>query len=225
MAVQARAEATRRKIIGAAVELFDSVGYGDTGLADIMDRAEVTKGAFYYHFDSKEAVATAIIEQSETEFRASMIRIISATDSPALDNLMRSTFAVAHMHTRDPLSRVANQLRQSLSQVTDTGAEIYARRQSEIFGVMTDAIGRGVTSGDIADDIDADSLARTLWAAALGNRILSDALGDDIFTQLTHIWQVLVRGIAPAPSVRYFQELAARMGQQYADHPITRSAQ
>lgn len=47
MAVQARAEETRQKILEAAVDLFDSVGYGDTGLADIMSRAEITKGAFY----------------------------------------------------------------------------------------------------------------------------------------------------------------------------------
>ncbi|WP_059020280.1 TetR/AcrR family transcriptional regulator [Mycobacterium sp. M26] len=223
MAVQARAEATRQKIVESAVDLFDSVGYGDTGLADIMSHAEITKGAFYYHFSSKDAVASAIIEQSEDDFRESMIRIISATDSPALDNLMRATFAVAHMHTRDPLTRVANQLRQSLSQVTETGAEVYTRRQSEIFGVMTDAIRRGMEAGDLTEDVDADAVARTLWAASLGNRILSDALGDDIFAHLSHIWQVLVRAIVPTTSVRYFHELASRMGQQYADHGIDRS--
>ena len=54
MVVQARAEATRRRIIDAAIALFSEEGYGDTGLAAIMDRADVSKGAFYYHFESRK---------------------------------------------------------------------------------------------------------------------------------------------------------------------------
>lgn len=168
-------------------------------------------------------MASAIIEQSEETFRTSMLGILQATDSPALDNLMRSTFVVAHMHTHDSLSRVANQLRHSLSQVSSTGAVTYARRQAVIFGPLLDAIDRGAAAGDIVADVDANGLARTIWAAALGNRILSDAIGDDIFLHLTDIWKVLLRGIVPAASVGYFHELAGRMGQQYADHGIGRS--
>ena len=63
MARQARSEATRKKIVDAAVDLFAEVGYQATGLGDIIERAELTKGALYYHFDSKEALATAIIEE------------------------------------------------------------------------------------------------------------------------------------------------------------------
>ena len=56
-----RAEATRGKIIDAAVELFTDAGYGDTDLAAIVRQAGITKGAFYYHFESREQVAHAII--------------------------------------------------------------------------------------------------------------------------------------------------------------------
>ncbi len=41
MAVQHRAEVTRQKIIDAAVELFGTVGYGETGRADIINGADV----------------------------------------------------------------------------------------------------------------------------------------------------------------------------------------
>ena len=63
MVRQARSEATRRKIITSAVELFNEIGYPAAGLGDIIERAEMTKGALYYHFDSKESLATAIIEE------------------------------------------------------------------------------------------------------------------------------------------------------------------
>ena len=87
-----------------------------------------------------------------------------------------------------------------------------------VFTVMTDAIKRGIADGDIADDVDVEGLARTIWAAALGNRILADALGDDIFAQLVQMWQVLLRGIVPAQSLPYFSELVSRMAQRYEHH-------
>ena len=63
MVVQARAEATRRRIIDAAIALFSEEGYGDTGLAAIMDRADVSKGAFYYHFESKDQILGEVLDK------------------------------------------------------------------------------------------------------------------------------------------------------------------
>ena len=70
MVRQARSEATRRRIITSAVELFNEIGYPAAGLGDIIERAEMTKGALYYHFDSKESLATAIIEEGSARARA-----------------------------------------------------------------------------------------------------------------------------------------------------------
>jgi len=56
MAGQQRGEETRSNILGAALECFGQRGYEATGVAEICKRAGVTKGAFYYHFPSKQAV-------------------------------------------------------------------------------------------------------------------------------------------------------------------------
>jgi AcrR family transcriptional regulator len=86
---QVRAEVTRSRIIDAAVELFGSEGYGDTGLAEILHLAEVTKGAFYYHFDTKEAVASAIIDEGFQKVRDAADAVIESS-SPALENIIRA---------------------------------------------------------------------------------------------------------------------------------------
>ena len=78
MVRQARSEATRRKIMTSAVELFNEIGYPATGLGDIIERAEMTKGALYYHFDSKESLATAIIEEGSVRL-AEAFRSIAAS--------------------------------------------------------------------------------------------------------------------------------------------------
>ena len=67
---QARAEVTRRRIIDAAIDLFAEAGYGGTGLAEILKRADVTKGAFYYHFEGKDQVADAIIDEMKAGVKA-----------------------------------------------------------------------------------------------------------------------------------------------------------
>jgi len=56
MTGQQRGEETRLNILEAALECFAQRGYGATGVAEICKRAGVTKGAFYYHFPSKQAV-------------------------------------------------------------------------------------------------------------------------------------------------------------------------
>ncbi|MDT5148126.1 MAG: hypothetical protein QOC58_2771, partial [Mycobacterium sp.] len=67
MARQVRSEATRRKIFDAAIDVFGDVGFAAAGWGTIIERTGMTKGALYHHFESKEALASAIIEEgSET---------------------------------------------------------------------------------------------------------------------------------------------------------------
>ena len=98
MVRQARSEATRRKIITSAVQLFNENGYPVTGLGDIIERAEMTKGALYYHFDSKKSLATAIIEESGARL-AEAFRTIAASPAPALESIIHGVFLVADLLT------------------------------------------------------------------------------------------------------------------------------
>lgn len=50
---QFRAEETRLRILAAARTCFSRYGYNGASVSDICSEAGVTKGAFYYHFDSK----------------------------------------------------------------------------------------------------------------------------------------------------------------------------
>src|ERR1700755_2894337 len=96
MVRQARSEATRTKIITSAVELFNEIGYPATGLGDVIERAEMTKGALYYHFDSKESLATAIIEEAGARvFKA--FRNITASSAPTLESMIHGVFVVADL--------------------------------------------------------------------------------------------------------------------------------
>jgi TetR/AcrR family transcriptional regulator, transcriptional repressor for nem operon len=53
---------TRQRIVQAALYLFWLRGYGATGIAEILERAEANAGSFYYCFKTKEELLLAVLE-------------------------------------------------------------------------------------------------------------------------------------------------------------------
>ncbi|MER6222786.1 TetR/AcrR family transcriptional regulator [Streptomyces sp. 900105755] len=58
-----RTSDARRKILDAARSLIEGRGYAALGVAEICKAAEVPKGSFYYFFESKEALALAVVDE------------------------------------------------------------------------------------------------------------------------------------------------------------------
>ncbi len=54
---------TEARILGAAAECFSRKGFDATGVADVCTTAGVSKGAFYHHFPSKQAVFLALLNR------------------------------------------------------------------------------------------------------------------------------------------------------------------
>ncbi|HTI75459.1 MAG TPA: TetR/AcrR family transcriptional regulator, partial [Mycobacterium sp.] len=124
MVRQARSEATRNKIIGAAVQLFNEMGYPATGLGDIIERADMTKGALYYHFDSKESLATAVIEEGSARL-GEAFRSISTSAAPALESMIHGVFVVADLMATDQIARSGTQLLRAFGEFNDIAARTY----------------------------------------------------------------------------------------------------
>ncbi len=54
---------TREKIMDSAEALILEQGFSATSVDKIIERAEITKGSFFYHFDTKAALARALVER------------------------------------------------------------------------------------------------------------------------------------------------------------------
>lgn len=68
MRIRKDPEIRKKELLDAALELFSSVGYEKTMVVDIVKRAGVAKGTFFYYFPTKEAVLEAICMQWANEF-------------------------------------------------------------------------------------------------------------------------------------------------------------
>jgi AcrR family transcriptional regulator len=60
--MQQRSEETRARLLQAASKQFSTNGYDAASVDDICEEAGVSKGAFYHHFSSKQAVFLALFE-------------------------------------------------------------------------------------------------------------------------------------------------------------------
>jgi AcrR family transcriptional regulator len=58
---EAKAEVTRKNILVAASKLFARRGYHKTTITDIAQAIELTSGAIFHHFPSKEALLEAVV--------------------------------------------------------------------------------------------------------------------------------------------------------------------
>jgi TetR/AcrR family transcriptional repressor of nem operon len=58
---------THKKIVNTAAELFRDQSIGSVGVSDLMNRAGLTHGGFYAHFNSKEALAAEAIRATFEE--------------------------------------------------------------------------------------------------------------------------------------------------------------
>lgn len=208
MALQARAEATRRRILESAVDLFDELGYGETGLADILQRAAVSKGAFYYHFDSKEAVATAIIEDYRRRNTKAVLQAIDLASS-RLERIIVASFASAAILKSETAARVGNELLQALGQVSSISTQVYDDWTKEFTRNLTRALGEV----GVRDGVDAAEFAKATWAGVLGSHLLSSALGEEQFSRLAAGWGFMLRVALPEQSLGYYQELLERLSK------------
>ncbi len=76
----------RGELLDCAQELFLARGYDNTTVNDVIEKAGVSKGAFYHYFTSKEAMLEALAERLA---RQTIERLGDILEAPSLDALSR----------------------------------------------------------------------------------------------------------------------------------------
>jgi AcrR family transcriptional regulator len=75
-------EATRAALLDEATTLFAERGYVGTSLEDVASASQVTRGAVYHHFASKQALFEAVLELQEARVTAEVVAAAGAASNP-----------------------------------------------------------------------------------------------------------------------------------------------
>ncbi len=103
----ARSSATRRKLIGAARELFTARGYADVGTTEIARAAGVTRGALYHQFADKAELMAAVVDEIDAEMTQELATgAMAAGDGDPVAILTAGATAFLEAVTRQDVHRV-----------------------------------------------------------------------------------------------------------------------
>lgn len=176
MPKQSRSEATYRRLLAAGETCFARRGYEAVSVADICAEAGVTKGAFYHHFPSKQALFLAVLNgwvaRLETQLATALA---AAADLPTALQAMGETAAQALQDARGKLPLFLAFWHEAAHNPAVWEATITPFRRFE--GLLADYLRRGEREGHLVVD-DAEMAARALVALGVGILLEATLLPD-----------------------------------------------
>ena len=107
------AEATRRRLIAAALDLFTTIGFRATTTPMLAERAGIAEGTIYRHFRGKDELLNAAYRQVQ-DWAAAMVREMEADRQlPVRDRLLGVARRLLEEAAREPAAvRMLLQLRE-----------------------------------------------------------------------------------------------------------------
>jgi AcrR family transcriptional regulator len=80
-ALQARGQRTRQRLLDAAADVFDRVGYHAARVDDVVAAADSSHGTFYLYFTSKEDLFEQLVGEAATELHGLIGDLAPVTNS------------------------------------------------------------------------------------------------------------------------------------------------
>jgi TetR/AcrR family transcriptional regulator, transcriptional repressor for nem operon len=201
-----RADATRRQILRAASQQFARRAYHDVGLDDILAEAELTKGAMYFHFRSKHALAVAIIEQ-QTAAGAAAVEELLTRGLSGLETLIDFSYLMAVGDIERDGVRAGLNLLESVGR-----SEGLQQRQLDDWAkALAGVVEQAIAEGDIDEKCDPQDVGRLMVSLHMGLRQTSNLEEPERFLQdLEKCWLLLLNGILRADRAEYFRQFLRR---------------
>jgi AcrR family transcriptional regulator len=190
---QPRARATRQAILTAAAEHFARNGYHATSLDSVLADSGGTKGALYFHFASKEALARAVVAEMVQRWRDLRGQVGSRELDPLATLLALLDEVIARL-LDDPIARGGTRLLNDLPVAEEQARAHYGFGEQQCRDLLTQAAQAGL----LREGIDLAAAARQIVAIVAGNRQICDALGErqNLRQRVGQAWQLLLPAIA-----------------------------
>src|SRR5271168_5142367 len=184
-------ERTRERLLQAGFREVYKHGFQSAGIDAILAATNVTRGALYYHFENKEALGYAIIEEIIAEITRDrwVLPLQRSKDKNPVDALVGIVQAIP-ARSRDvksgcPLVNLAQEMSQLDEQFRKRLERIFHAWQEEI----AMALRRGQSQGTVRRDLVPEETASFLIALVEGYEVLAKNAQD------VKVWNVGIRNI------------------------------
>lgn len=191
MAQQERAVRTRHEILLAAASVFDERGYASASIAQILHRCRVTKGALYFHFPSKVALAFGVME-------AQTAGLVVPEGDLGLQRLVDLTMGIAERLRSDVLLRAGIRLTVEYGTFNFDVSHLYQQWITACEGLLVEA----GDQGELLPGVQPAEVAALVVSSFTGMQLMSQVYSEriDLVPRLRTFWRSVLPGIA-VPSV------------------------
>ena len=168
---QDRAVRTRTQILTAAAALFSTAGFRGTSVLEVAKRAEVTKGAVYFHFPTKEILAVAVVEEHYARWPALLAELAADGLSP-LDTAMAMLDRAAVSFRDDVVVRAGARLQIERTLIDISLPVPYVGW----IDLVTELLEQAAAAGQLRPGTDPGAVARVLISGFFGLQHISETL-------------------------------------------------
>ncbi|MEV7778205.1 ScbR family autoregulator-binding transcription factor [Kitasatospora sp. NPDC088351] len=198
MVKQERAGRTRQAVLLAAADTFADAGFEAASLVDISRRAGVSKGALYFHFVSKQALADGVRAAAGREIGSAALRALRC-GGPALQGLIDFSHELARLLREDVVVRAGVQLGRGGQEARRGGGPAgTAATWRSLTAVVRRLLDRAEATGELRPGVDRRQAAELLTTLAAGLVLLSaedaDRLGPEAVRGL---WAAALPALVP----------------------------
>ncbi len=201
-----RADTTRQQILRAASHQFARRAYHDVGLDDILTEAELTKGAMYFHFRSKQALAVAIIERQAAAGTVALEDLRSRNLS-GLETLIDFSYLIAARDIQTDGVRAGLNLLESVGR----SEGLQERLLDGWIQALAVVVQKAIADGDIDKRCSPRDVGRLIVSLHMGLRQTSNLDEPERFLlDLEKSWALVLTGILQPNRIDYFSQFVGR---------------
>jgi AcrR family transcriptional regulator len=164
---QERKQATRARVLAAARDLFDEIGYEETTIRMVAQRAEVSVGSVFTTFAGKAELLSHVMGDRVEALQAELEQVTPHLRGPTVDRL-RSIMAVHYGFETRKLRLFVAWVAASFTWPHEGGVMPVGRNE-RFRDMLADALTGGIARGEVRPDADADLFVDTLLAAYVWN--------------------------------------------------------
>jgi AcrR family transcriptional regulator len=150
MARNKNPEITINRILDAAMDLFLEKGYDNTTIQDIVDAlGDLSKGAIYHHFKSKEEIIEAVIPRLYDSSDSQLLKIKESTSYTGLEKLNKTIIISLKNPGQEKLAMAAPNLMKNPRFLTQ---QLYNTIENIVPQLVEPMIREGMKDGSIVTD-------------------------------------------------------------------------
>lgn len=182
----------KEKIVAESLKLFSLKGFLSTSISDILEAANTSKGGLYNHFESKESLFFAVLNEAKRIWREETLADLDQISKP-VEKIKKLLENYRDRYLKDRSNFPGGCIFVTLSVELDDQRPVLSRELNKGFAGLKAMLNRlldqGKESGEVRKGVDTAAVTEMIFAGMLGASVIygmekSDACLDQAIGSL-----------------------------------------